>query len=65
MFGKFNPNWRVEKSLEAIQIDLKLSTLKPLHAGWLVSAFDSIKSETINLGWQKSGIYDRLKQYIS
>ena len=50
------------KSLEAIQTDLKLSTLKPLHAGWLVSAFDSIKSETIMLGWQKSGIYDRLKQ---
>ena len=62
MFGKFNPNREFEKSLEAIQIDLKLSTLMPLHAGWLVSAFYSIKSETIKLGWQKSGIYDRLKQ---
>ena len=62
MFSKLNPNWKVEKSLEAIQIDLKLSTLKPFHAWRLVSAFDSIKSDIIKLGWQKSGIYDRLKQ---
>ena len=53
------------KSLEAIQIDLKLSTLKPVHTGWLVSVFDSIKSESIKLGWRKSGIYGRFKQYIS
>ena len=49
--------WQVQselesgKSLVAIQIDLKLSTLNPVHAGRLVSAFDSIKSETIKLGW--------------
>ena len=60
--------WQVQselesgKPLEAIQIDLKLSTLNPVHARWLVSAFDSIKSETIKLGPQTSGIYNRLKQ---
>lgn len=49
-------------SLESVNVDLKLSTLKPVHAGWLVSATEAITSDSIMLGWDKSGIRDALSK---
>lgn len=33
--------------VDAIQRDLQLSALKPLHVGWLVPAFQNVKEETL------------------
>ena len=40
------------------KVDLKLSTLKPIHARWLLAAYDKFKSspKAIQTGWDKSGI---------
>ncbi|KAK6167121.1 hypothetical protein SNE40_021220 [Patella caerulea] len=39
-------------------VELKLSTMKPLHARWTIQAFDKIKEikDTVLLGWKKSGL---------
>ena len=44
-------------------VDLKLTTLKPIHARWIVKVFDNIKSkrDVILTGWRKSGILGALK----
>ena len=44
------------KSLEEIDAKLRLSTLKPLHAGWIVDLCNYI----IN-GWKTAGIHDALQ----
>ena len=46
--------------LDDIEVKLKLSVLKPLHAGWLIDAYDQLTSEAgrkiIANGWQSVGI---------
>ena len=48
------------KSIDEIDVDLKLSTIKPLHAQWLVNLynfFTAADGRAITLkGWKKSGI---------
>ena len=46
------------KSVTDINIDLKLSTIKPLHANWVLSAFDTLAGNTdvLKNGWEKTGI---------
>ena len=56
----------VQKQMESgtshdeIEVDLRLSVLKPLHATWLVSLFDLVTSSVgkrhIAKGWSKAGI---------
>lgn len=41
-----------------IKVDLKLSSLKPLHAGWLVHAFQNVKDESLKRVWVKTGMVD-------
>ena len=52
-------------SLEDIDIKLRLSTLKPLHAGWVVDFYNFITSiegkEIVLNGWKVACIYDALK----
>lgn len=52
-------------SLEDIDIKLRLSTLKTLHAGWVVDFYNFITSaegkEIVLNGWKVAGIYDALK----
>ena len=47
-------------SVTDTKVDLRLSTLKPLHAKWLLSAVDSLSNMTDVLlrGWEKAGITD-------
>lgn len=42
------------KTLQSLNIDLRLSTLKPIHAGWLVKAYQSVRSESLLQGWGKN-----------
>ena len=53
------------KKVEEIKIEFCLTTLKPLHAKWLVEYYNEIKSENgssvIINGWKAAGIYDAIK----
>ncbi len=46
------------KTAKEVNIDLKLSYLKPKHARWVLSAFDKLKNNTdvLKAGWEKTGI---------
>lgn len=46
------------KQVKDIKINLQLSTLKPLHASWLLHAFDQTArgKEILEIGWRKTGI---------
>ena len=50
--------------LEDVQIKLLLSTLKPLHAGWLIDLYNEMTPdkgvEIIKNGWRAAGIADAL-----
>jgi len=52
------------KSLESVQVPLKLSIMKPLHAGWLVEFYNFMTSSEgkkyIETGWRTSGITDAI-----
>ena len=54
----------MEKS-EDVNILFRLTTLKPLHAKWLLEFYNHITSESgaeiILNGWKAAGIYDPLK----
>jgi hypothetical protein len=41
-----------------IQVDLSLSRIKPLHASWMLRAYNSIKKEHILSGWKLAGFGD-------
>ena len=53
------------QELEDIEIDYRLSILKPLHAAWMISFYDYISSPegktVIASGWKKSGIFDAVE----
>ena len=57
------------KLMEEIDIDLKLSVLKPLHASWLIELFDHMTSpagKAASLkGWEVPGIYHTVKKRTS
>lgn len=48
------------KQLEDIEVDLRLSVIKPLHAAWLVAIFNYFTTpegrDIIFKGWKKAGI---------
>ena len=47
------------KKAEDIEVDLRLSVIKPVHAQWLVNIytfFTSSGRDTILRGWKKAGI---------
>ena len=53
------------KKVEEIKIDFRHTSLKPLHAKWLVEYFNKIASENgssvIINGWKAAGLYDATK----
>ena len=53
------------KKVEEIKIEIRLTTLKPLHAKWLVEYYSEITSgngsSVIINGWKVAGIYDAIK----
>ena len=55
----------LREKVEEIKIQFRLTTLKPLHAKWLVEYYNEITSENgssvIIIGWKATGIYDAIK----
>ena len=55
----------VEKKMEEIEINFKLTTIKPLHAKWVVEFYSEITAEpgakVIVNGWKASGIFDAVE----
>ena len=53
------------QDLESITIDFKLSIVKPLHAKWVMGAYNhmisSIGKDICLKGWKKSGIQEVLE----
>ena len=47
-------------SFEDIEVDLRMSVIKPLHAGWLVALYDYLTGaegrRCIFKGWEKAGV---------
>ena len=44
---------------EDIEVDLQISVIKPLHAGWLVALYDYLtgaEGRCIFKGWEKAGV---------
>ena len=54
--------------MDDIEVKLKLSVLKPLHAGWLIDAYDHLTSEAgrkiIANGWQSAGITSAISKGV-
>ena len=50
--------------VDDIEINYRLSVLKPLHAKWLISFYNYMTTtkgqEVISNGWKRSGIYDSI-----
>ena len=46
------------EDVASAKVDLRLSLLKPLHANWLIKAYDHLKTQRDGLatGWRKSGL---------
>ena len=53
------------EKVEEIKVEFLLTTLKPLHAKWLVESYNEITSENgssvIINGWKAADIYDAIK----
>jgi hypothetical protein len=45
------------------EVDLRLSTLKPLHAGWVIEAWNEVRAnpDCLITGWEKAGITEALR----
>lgn len=54
------------KKLHEIKVDVHISTMKHLHAKWIVKFCDYIwsKPNIIISGWRKSGIIQNLEKEI-
>ena len=48
--------------LDDVDVDLRLSVLKPIHATWIVSMYNHLTSsegrQSIAKGWTKAGVTD-------
>jgi hypothetical protein len=44
---------KLGKAASNVKIDIKLSTIKPIHASWIVVAFQQVTKETLIRGWEK------------
>ena len=60
--GEIGKGSREGKDVEDIKMDFHLSTIKPIHAKWLIDVHVSMKekSELIIDEFKKSGIFDSL-----
>jgi hypothetical protein len=41
---------KLGKAASDVKIDIKLSNIKPIHASWIVAAFQQVKKETLIRG---------------
>ena len=44
------------KAASDAKIDIKLSTIKPNHASWIIAAFQQVTKETLIRRWEKTCI---------
>jgi hypothetical protein len=44
------------KAASNVKIDIKLSTIKPIHASWIVASFQQVTKETLIRGREKTCI---------
>ena len=62
---QLNTGLKNGQELDDIEIDYRLSVLKPLHAKWLISFYNHMTTtkgqEVISNGWERSGIYDSIR----
>ena len=53
------------KKLDDVEVDFRLSKIKPLHAQWLIDMYNYLTTEKgiqiVMKGWKKAGIVDVLK----
>ena len=47
---------KLGKAASDVKIDIKLSTIKPIHASWIVAAFQQVTKETLIRRWEKTCI---------
>ena len=47
---------KLGKAASDVKIDIKLSTIKPIHASWIVDAFQQVTKETLIRMWGKTCI---------
>ena len=54
----------IQAVVNAVQPDLKLSVVKPLHAGWTMDTHNTIalRESTILAGWEKSGLLQAVQR---
>ena len=63
---KANPG-DMRAAVDAVKPDMRLSTMKPLHASWLVNSFTAMKKngDLIQSGWRRTGIEDAFRSAAS
>jgi hypothetical protein len=44
---------KLGKAASDVKIDIKLSIIQPMHASWIVAAFQQVTKETLIRGWEK------------
>ena len=49
---------KLGKAASDVKIDIKLSIIQPMHASWIVAAFQQVTKETLIIfrGWEKTCI---------
>ena len=47
---------KLRKAASDVKIDIKLSNIKPIHASWIVAAFQQVTKTTLIRGWEKTCI---------
>ena len=66
MTGILQPLNLTAKSIEEIDVKLQLTTLKSLHADWLVELYNEMTKsegkEVIMSGWKAAGIIEAIKK---
>jgi hypothetical protein len=43
---------KLGKAASDVKIDITLSSIKPIHASWIVAAFQQVTKETLIRGWE-------------
>ena len=54
---------KLRKAASDVKIDIKLSTIKLIHASWIVAAFQQVTKETLIRGWEKTCIKECVDNY--
>ena len=61
--GEVSKSLNAGKQPSEISIDMKLSTLKPLNANWMIQCFDKIRHNRAEIvrGWKDAGIVNAVQ----